>query len=244
MCRWESSPRWHDAVAMGNRCRTFEAKYLWTFLSFKMRPLCHIVRVMPQKLQSDGLLNNVRWHAHEWLCTYWWHINNYALERRLPGLLALKMKLLPSCETSVVVIYYSTRWILNGPAVRNSHLACTSLSVTTRRTFSPLSPFNKNISYAKMLFREQPMWKHKPKISWNSLSVFSCIFDKWMSCHIYLQIIQGACHTKMLVTPVLWNIITFTLLLPFWRITEFIAITVVGVECELIPAEPVAVNPW
>jgi len=37
-----------------------------------------------------------------------WHIANYALERRLPGLLALKMKLLLSCETSVA-IYYSTR---------------------------------------------------------------------------------------------------------------------------------------
>jgi len=48
----------------------------------------------------------------------------------------------------------------------------------------------------------------------------------------------------MMVTPVLLRTITFTLLLPFWRIIEFIAITVVGVECELIPAEPVNVNPW
>ena len=37
------------------------------------------------------------------------NVNNYALDRRLPGLLTLKMKLLPSCETSVA-IYYSTRW--------------------------------------------------------------------------------------------------------------------------------------
>jgi hypothetical protein len=37
-----------------------------------------------------------------------WHITNYALERRLPGLLALKMKLLLLCVTSVA-IYYSTR---------------------------------------------------------------------------------------------------------------------------------------
>jgi len=48
----------------------------------------------------------------------------------------------------------------------------------------------------------------------------------------------------MMESPVLLNTITFNLLLPFWRIIEFIAITDVGVECELILAEPVTVNPW
>jgi hypothetical protein len=202
---------------------------------------------MPQGLQRYGLVNKVSWHAHEWLCTgdtqltthlredfldFWpWRWNYYQLA------IHRKLFIIPSGGTS------HQTWICNGTAMRNSHLACTSLSVATRRRFSPFSPFNQNVSYAKTLFREQPMWKHKPQISWNSVSVCNCIFDKWMSYHIYVQIIQGACHTKMLVTPVLWNTVTFTLLLPFWRITEFIAITVVGVECELIPAEPVTVNP-
>jgi hypothetical protein len=159
------------------------------------------------------------------------------------------MKLLPSCETSVA-IYYSTRW--NLPPDLNIQRHC-SEKLTSRvhnteccntTEVLPIFTFHSKPILCQTLFREQPMWKRKTQISWNSVSVCSCIFDKWMSCHIYLQIIQGACHTKMLVTPVLWNTITFILLLPLWRIIEFIAITVVGVECELIPAEPVTVNPW
>jgi hypothetical protein len=48
----------------------------------------------------------------------------------------------------------------------------------------------------------------------------------------------------MLVTSALRSTITFAPLLHFWRIIDFIAIAFVGVECELIPAEPVSVKPW
>lgn len=86
-------------------CRTFEEQ--WKFPSLKVRPLFYIVYVMPLMswLQNYGLLKNyIDMLISDSVLKR--HTINYVFERRLPGVMALKIKLVLSCETSVP-IYYS-----------------------------------------------------------------------------------------------------------------------------------------
>ena len=92
---------------MGNRLsnfwRTVDISILEDAATMLYR-ICHA----SQGLQSYGILKKyVGMRMSDSVLK--WHITNYALERRLPGLLALKTKLLPSCETSVAICY-SPRW--------------------------------------------------------------------------------------------------------------------------------------
>lgn len=96
---WDTTPR-HWTVG----CRSFES----TFPSLKMGPI--ILHVMLLKdYRTVGAWSRLLWHAHGWLETEVAFVTNYAVERRLAALLALKMKLLLSFETQVT-LYYSTRW--------------------------------------------------------------------------------------------------------------------------------------